>query len=112
MARRNNRIVCDLNKAQWVKYYYQNQYGNIVYKVPCVTTVFGEAVDEDAKALFHADYPNESQLARAYRLKLVDVWTPTLVIKFSANETLYYTGDKAKSLFKAWNAKIYGNKKP
>lgn len=109
--RQNNKIVCDLNKVQWAIFKYQNQYGNELYKLPDTTTVFGEAVDSEARALYHHDYPDENLLMRAIRLGLVDNWTPKLMLKFSANETLIYTGDKAKEIYKAWCAKIYGKQK-
>lgn len=111
MARRNNRIVCDLNKVQWALFKYQNQYGNETDKFPTEITVFGRVVSPIEKALPHHDYPHELMIERALRLEINDIWTPKLTLKFSANETLIYTGDKAKDIYKVWCAKIYGKNK-
>lgn len=111
MERKNNKIVCDLNKVQWAEFKYVNQHGGVWYSKPSAITVRGIYYGPEELAVHHPDYPNETAIARAKRLGIVDVWTAKLTLKFSANETLIYTGDKAKDIYKAWCAKIYGKNK-
>lgn len=108
MPQRNNHIVVDLNKVQYAKFYYINQYGNIRYTMPAFSTVRNEIVNDEIMAAFHPEHPGETIHARAKRLNLVDVWGVQLVMKLQANSSLIFTGEKAKSLWKAWKAKHYG----
>lgn len=108
MAKQNNRIVCDLNKVQWAEFSYINQHGHKTFFKPVRYSVYGVTYDKDELALYHADYPKETVIQRATRLGILDVWTPQIILKFSANETLVYTGEKAISIHKTWCAKIYG----
>ena len=108
MARQNNRIVCDLNKVQWAEFSYVNQHGHKTFFKPIHQHVYGVAYYDNELAFYHADYPGETVIQRATRLGILDVWTPQIILKFSANETLIYTGDKAISIHKTWCAKIYG----
>ncbi len=107
----HDRIIVDLRKVQWAKLFWVNQTGQCRDKRPNVRTVNGEAFDESAYALLHIQYPCETMLERALRLDLIDVWTPVLRMQLSANHTLEYTGKKALSLWKAWNARIFSKRK-
>lgn len=106
----NNRIIVDLNKVQWATFFYRNQHGQIRTNIPSNVTVRGESVTLSL-AYSHPDYPGETEIERARRLGITDVWTPVLRLKLQANECLEYTGSKAFSLREAWNAKIFGGKK-
>lgn len=108
MARQNNRIVCDLNKVQWAEFSYVNQHGHKTFFKPVRYSVYGMAYYDNELAFYHADYLGETVIQRAIRLGILDVWTPQIILKFSANETLVYTGEKAISINKIWCSKIYG----
>ncbi len=102
---RNNRIVVDLNKVQWASFWYQNQYGDTTthkHKYPSYRYV---ELAPDAK---HVCGENAIQWLK--ERQMLDVWTPNIKFKLTANESLVYTGDKAKSLWKAWNEKIFKKK--
>ena len=99
----NNRIVCDLNKAQWAHYGYTNQYGNKVPVLPLGPTVRGLLFEVDAP---HIKY-HCTMLEFAKTEKLLDVWTPYVKFQFSANHSLVYTGDKAKAMWHEWGKRIF-----
>lgn len=105
----NNKVV-DLKKVQWASLTYWNQHGNVKAYKPITSTVFGETV-RDEYAAYHPSYPQERMLERATRLGILDVWIPHLTLQLTANHQLVYTGEKALSIWKAWQSKIYGAKK-
>lgn len=109
--KKDNKIVVDLNKVQFARFYYRNQYGQVRDNLSNSFSVRGESISPVELALFHPDYPGESVLARAFRLRLVDIWQSELLLKLSANHCLIYTGEKAISLWKAWNKKIFSKQK-
>lgn len=109
--KKDNKILVDINKCQWAKFYYRNQYGQTSPVLPMFQSVRGEYVSSKDLALFHPLYPGESMLERAYRLELIDSWQPEITFKLTANECLVYTGDKAISMNELWKAKIFGKKK-
>ncbi len=108
---RNNLIVCDLNKAQWIFKHWRNQYGNVKSILPTCDTVRGEELKSGELALYHPDYPVESMVQRGRRLGLLDVWTLEVWVKFNSTGYLVYTGDKGQRILDVWNAKIYGKQK-
>jgi hypothetical protein len=108
--KRDNNIVVDLEKCQWAKLVYRNQYGQTRKDVPTWASVRNETLRLYELAYPHPEYPKETELERAERLGLVDEWTPELTLKLTANEYLVYVGDKALSIWKTWNAKIFGSK--
>ena len=100
----NNQIVCDLNKVQWASLVYKNQWGDFRQKKPKVVTVHNSPVTEAEIA-----YPSGRPLLELAKEKgIIDTWTPVLRLQFSANHTLVYTAEKALSLWKAWQSKIFG----
>lgn len=112
--RRDNRIVVDLNKCQFARFYYRNQHGQTSNTKPLDPTYEGRcSLDlEDNEALFHPDYPSETLLQRFKRRGVrPDVWTPEVLFKLSANHCLIYTGKKAVSLWAAWREKIFNSYK-
>lgn len=104
----NNRIVVDLRKVQWAQLKWKNQLGLCVRCKPSYPTVNGDIAWLKPAFPPHKDHPNETLLQRAERLKLLDMWTPVLVLELSANHRLTYSGKKALALWKAWNARIFG----
>jgi len=111
-AKRDNRIVVDLRKVQWARYYYRNQHSDTRDVKPSTITYYNISMSELAstEALFHPDNPGESLLDR-YRRRghFCDDWQPELCLKVTANTTLIYTGNKATSLWKAWQERIFNN---
>ena len=112
-SKRDNRIVLDLNKVQWGRFYYRNQHGQTrnTLPEPYTITIHGDVINEDEPVHFHPEYPDETALDRAKRLGILDWWTPEVYFKVAANAAVIYTGDKAVSMNKAWREKIFGDKK-
>jgi hypothetical protein len=50
---------------------------------------------------------NAIQLAK--EKKVIDVWTEHTVFQLTANHSITFTGKRAKSLWEAWQAKIFSN---
>lgn len=118
-----NRTILDLSKVQHGSFWYVNQYGQVRYQIPLwsrktikgaesgeATTVRGEFIHEFKMALYHPDYPGESEIQRAQRLGIVDVWTPTVQFQLTANHSITYTGKKAVVMWKAWQERIFNKK--
>ena len=99
----NNRIVCDLNKAQWAHYGYTNQHGQKIPILPIGPTVHGCLFEVDAKHMTEEC----TMLEYATKQHILDRWTPYVKFQFSANHSLTYTGDKAKAVWKEWGRRIF-----
>lgn len=108
----NNNIVVNLSHVQHGRLVYVNQYGQALNFEPDFSTVRGDSISHNTLLAFpHPMYPGETELERAKRLNLLDVWVPHLYLKLAANSYLIYSGSKALSLWRAWKAKNYGGKK-
>jgi hypothetical protein len=106
---KDNRIVVDLSKVQWARYGYRNQHGNwrdLLLVQPTVNNQYFAASDK----LFMSDNQPITLIDYARDHKLLDIWTPELRLKVTANCILTYTGDKATSLWKEWNRRIFKKK--
>ena len=98
----DNDCVVDLGKAQWCTFYYKNQYDNVRKRKPTKPTVSGCLVKDE----MHIN-GKQTMLEYATEHKLLDVWTPICRVVLTANKSLRYTGDKAKSIWKEWNRRIF-----
>ena len=109
-SKRDNKIILDINKAQWCRFYYRNQFGHTRdTKLPHTHfSCNGVVHHREDKAFPHPDYPNEFALGTAIRLGVLDVWIPECMFKVTANACVIYTGDKAITMYDAWKAKIFG----
>jgi hypothetical protein len=93
--RRDNRIVVDLNKVQFARFFYTNQYKGFSNTIPDWPTVRGTPITGVWDTM------------RAGILGMIDEWYPCLLLKLQANHSLTYTGEKAKSIWKEWNKRIF-----
>jgi hypothetical protein len=114
MPIRNNRIVCDLSKVIYAKHYWENQHKQTVPTNPRIPTVFKEAI---RPSLYcrpiqgQKETYAETELEACKRLGILDVWFPVTRVQFANNHALEYTGEKAESIWKAWNEKIFSKQK-
>lgn len=99
----------DFRKVSWAEKYYVNHEGVRRRIKPAQPTVHGIDVDWSEQAASHPDFPHETMLERARRLDLLDIWTPVCKLVVAANRQLYYFGEDAHRIYKAYNAHIYGN---
>ncbi len=105
----NNHIIVDLSKVQFASFYYKNQWGNVVRKNPPKYSVHGTVFDPKSKALCFGEPITMLELAKS--AKLLDVWKPVCRLQLTANHSLTYTGEKAKSIWKEWGRRIFEKKK-
>ena len=111
---RNNRIVCNIDKAIYAKQFWENQFGHRRSTKPSGPTSFGQILNPDE---FHLAVPGQKETYResvvdaAIRLGVLDRWFPVTHIQFANNHAIQYTDDKALSLWDAWCAKIFGDSK-
>jgi hypothetical protein len=108
--RTTNKTVLDLKKVQHATFNYRNQYGQYSHVKPKHPTVAGAGVSNEP-AMYHHMYPGETMLERAKRRNLLDVWTPVVEFQLTANHSIAYIGDKAVSLWKEWNRRIFSKQK-
>lgn len=107
----SNRTVLDLSKVQHGTFFYRNQFGRRFNKKVTYPSVDGKHISKDEIAAYHNMYPGETMRERAARLDIVDVFTPVVVFQLTANHSITYTGEKAKSLWREWQSRIFGEKK-
>lgn len=103
---KDNRISVDLGKVQYARFYYRNQHGQTKDLKPRKPTVQGMEFDPDEMHLSGLCTLIEYAIAH----KLLDVWTPEVVFKVTANCKLAYDGEKAVSLWKEWQRRMFKKK--
>lgn len=99
----SNRTTLDINKVAYANYYYTNQYGDRAELLPTEPTLFGCVVDATDVIFGRA----ETKLEMAIRLKRIDIWKAKIVFQLSNSHSVTYTGEKAKSMHKAWRVHIF-----
>ena len=104
---KDNRVVFDINKVQFARFFYRNQYGQTVDTLPPQETVRAMQFNPDDKC-FMSDL---TLIEYAEAAKLLDVWVPEVHLKITANCRLVFTGDKAKSIWKEWCRKQFNKHK-
>jgi len=99
---KNNRITVDLNKCQYARFGYRNQYDQFRNTKPKFS-VHGNVRDPNEKVWSKSE--TLKQFADA--AKITDVWHPEVTLQLTANHSLVYTGEKALSLWREWNKRIF-----
>ena len=99
----DNYTVVDLNKVSYAKFYYANQDGDRRRIKPNYETVHNDRVDKNA-IVFGT---TKTMLVYAAECGILDDWTPVCKLQLSNSHVLRYTGDKAKSIWKEWNKRIF-----
>ncbi len=105
----SKQLTIDFKAVSHARLWYVNQFGETIKCKPKNPTVHGVAVKHElAPALLQ--YPYEMLLERANRLGIVDRWIVHCALQLRNNHSLSFVGNKAKQMFKAYNASIYGDK--
>lgn len=121
-TKRNNHLVVDLNKAAYAWFYWRNQFGEVRRLKPTKPSCHGMTFnpDETVTLCINNDGPFEGRelpppkvtlLKLATIRNTLDYWTPVVRFRMSCADVLEFTGDKAQSLWKAWNEKQFKKKK-
>ena len=102
--------ILNFRTVQFATMYYVQQNGYVQKNKPRKPTVYGyrELTDELAFPLLD-EYPRETLRERAVRLDIVDEWTPVTTFHVTANRTVKYRGEKAKSMWNAWSEYVFNN---
>jgi hypothetical protein len=108
---KNNDILVNLRHVQYARLVYHNQYGQSRQEACNLPSVRNESVLTSQYAQFHPDYPGETEYERAKRLNLLDIWTPHLYLKLTANSMLIYTGETALKIWGKWKNIVYAKEK-
>lgn len=113
MLKNDNNKIVDLAKVAYTHSYWTNLEDNLhVKSKPKVPTVGGSSFDTHAYAIpWLLEYPLETNLERAFRLGILDVWTPCCVVQLSNGHSLRYTGKKALSIDKAFRERVFKKRK-
>lgn len=108
----NNKIV-DLGKVAYTHLFYSNLEDNIHLRTkPRQPTVYGTPFDTDAYAIpWLLEYPLETNLERAFRFNMLDIWIPCCVVQLSNGHSLRYIGPKALSIHKTFSATVFNKNK-
>lgn len=106
---KDNKVIVDLTKCQWAKFFYRNQYGNISDLQPSYHSNRGIIFDPD-DLKYSVAGEKITMLQFATKNNLLDMWQPCVKLKLTASETLLYSGDKAVSIYKEWCSRIFNKK--
>ena len=109
-TKRNNNLVIDLNKVAYAWFYCRNQFNEVLRKKPIGPTVHRTPFDPDEKITLVIG-ETITRLDHASCLGILDTWTPVVRFRMSCADVLEFTGERAQSLWKAWNEKQFKKKK-
>lgn len=106
--RNNNRVVLDLGKCSyaWTGWITANGNSKRQFK-PITPTINGQQFDANVY-LFGS---HKLLIDVAYERGMLDIWIPYTTFQLSNNHSLTYIGDKAVSMMKAWNERIFNKQK-
>lgn len=105
----DNRAVCNLNKVNYARFFYRNQWKQVRPTLPKWPTARCEKLEGNFVKV-SPDDPLETAEQAARRLGILDVWKPVCVLQFSSTHAIEYTGDKAKSIWKEYCRRIFKQK--
>lgn len=106
---KDNRIVLNLSKVTFGRFYYRNQWGQLTDVLPPKEIITVHGVKFAANESMYGS--TERAIDAAKRLGMLDVWIPEVKFQLTANHQIVYTGDKAKSLWKEYCRRIFNKKK-
>ena len=110
--KQNNRIVVDLNKVAYASLLFVTDNNGVRYErykmlnEQYMFSINGVIYVKEEK-LFGTD---KYLYDVAKKRNSLDIWYPELTLQLSCSHKLVYTGDKALSIWKAWNTKQFGKK--
>ena len=105
----SSQLTLDFRAVAYAKFFYKNQFGEVVKHKPRVPTLHTKKIPEGYAFPMLWEYPCETNLERVKRLGLLDEFTPHCVLQLRNNHSLSFVGDKAKQMFHAYNSYIYGS---
>lgn len=104
----NEQLKIDLKSVAYARFYYTNQDGSKRKIKPLSPSVHSITFTPDAYAPSLHCFPHETNLERALRLEVLDIWTPRCQYALRNNHSLIFKGEEAKKRWKIYNAHIFG----
>ena len=107
------KTTVDLNKVQYARFWWRNQFGMELSKKPLRKSYNGIELSDDIMMPAVGepyDWPREAQVDRAKRRGLIDTWLPHVRLQFAANHSVTYAGKRAQSIWKEWNRRQFKKK--
>lgn len=101
-----SQIVIQLKRAAAATLCYRNQLGVTVSHKPRVPTVNGQPLTGQ-KCMGS----EETDLQRARRTHRLDLWREVVHVQFTATKSRTFYGSRAKEIWKAWCASVFGKTK-
>lgn len=102
-----SQLTIDLKSVSYCKFFYRNQFGEVVRVLPKKPSVHGVVVRDGYAFPYDSAYPKETLLERGYRLGLIDSWVPVCIYQFRNNHSMRFEKQKAKDMRDAYNAHIF-----
>ena len=91
-------MTINFNSIQWLRFFWKNQFGEVVKKKPNGPSVHGEKIEQGLVSL-------------AKERQVLDYWTPVTKLRFRGGDVFEELGAAALSLRDSFNAWTYGKKK-
>lgn len=108
----NQHTTFSLSSVAYASFYWRNREDNIHCRTePKYYSANGVIFNAKEFAPLVDGYEGETLLERARRLGILDSWTPVVKFTLKNGHRLIFEGERAKSLWKAWNAKVFSTKK-
>ena len=105
----DNRCVVDLNKVQAARFGYRSSCG-CYWRDTLPSGATNHNVPISSDLLAYPPWEGKTMLQAAVERGLCDKWIPFLTLELTANRHKHFTGEKAKSLWKEWNRRIFKKK--
>lgn len=94
--------LINLRKVQHGTLTWHNGKGSVRTQAPLLPTANGVSFDPESSFT-----SNETMIAAAQRLSVLDTWTPHATFEFASNHRKTYTGPEALRLWEAWKGVVY-----
>lgn len=108
----NQRTVFDIKNVSYALLYWRNKEDNIhLAKEPEYYSTNGVIFNAKEFAPYIAGYELETTLDRARRLGILDEWTAVIKLTLKNGHPLTFEGERAISIWKAWNAQVFSRKR-
>lgn len=93
----------NLRLVRIARFCYKNQHGDVRTEKPKGFTRLNNSISPDEK-LFGKD---KNYLEFLKEHNALDIWRPELILEFSKEHTMFFTGEEAEKLWSSYKAVLY-----
>lgn len=97
------KSIPNLRLVRIARFCYKNQHGDVRIEKPKGFTRLNALVPTDEKLFGSGKLLIEVLKER----NALDIWTPELILEFSKEHTMFFTGEEAEKLWSSYKAVIY-----